>query len=93
MRYDACLRTSAPFGLSWAAKVAIPTSHPLGRIVRLERIIGQVEVEAPEHGGWLGKRVKLRTQWLDRLHLTELCVSPDARLRSAADGTGGGPPA
>jgi hypothetical protein len=93
MHYDARVRACTPFGLSWTAKIDIPTSHALAHIVRLERIMEQVEVEAPEHSGWLGKGVKLRTRRLDRLHLTELCISPaatSARLRAAVDGTGGG---
>jgi hypothetical protein len=93
MHYDAHVRACTPFGLSWTAKIDIPTSHALARIVRLERIMEQVEVEAPEHSGWLGKGVKLRMQRLDRLHLTELCISSaatSARLRAAVDGTGGG---
>lgn len=93
VHYDARVRACTPFGLSWTAKVDIPSSHALARIVRLERIMEQVEVEAPEHSGWLGKGVKLRTQRLDRLHLTELCISPaatTARLRAAVEGTGGG---
>jgi hypothetical protein len=93
IHYNALLRACTPFGLSWSAKIDIPPSHALARIVRLERIMEQVEVEAPESSGWLRKGVRIRTQRLDRLHLTDLGISPVAtstRLRAAADGTGGG---
>jgi|HubBroStandDraft_1064217.scaffolds.fasta_scaffold46606_2 hypothetical protein len=92
-RYTARRRASTSYGLRWIAKIDIPTSHPLGRILRLERLIDRIEVEAPEPAGWLHKELKVRTQRLDRLHLTELMVTADettVRLRASAEGTGGG---
>jgi hypothetical protein len=92
-RYTARRRASTLYGLRWIAKIDIPTSHPLGRILRLDRLIDRVEVDAPEPAGWLHKELKVRTQRLDRLHLTELTVTADetkVRLRASAEGTGGG---
>ncbi len=91
--YGARLRASTPYGLNWTTKIEIPTSHPFGRILRLDRVIERIEVQAPEEAGWLHKEVKIRTQRLDRFYLAELRVAPaatTARLRVAPDGSGGG---
>ncbi len=92
-RYGACLRSSTPYGLNWTTTLDIPPTHPLGRFLRLERVIERIEVEAPEPAGWLRRELRVRTQRLDRLHLVDLCVGPGAtvvRLRAAAGGSGGG---
>jgi hypothetical protein len=91
--YRARARASTPYGLSWTSKIDIPSSHPFGRILRLDRVIERIEVEAPEEAGWLHKEVKIRTQRLDRFYLSELRAAPGAttvKLRVAPDGTGGG---
>jgi hypothetical protein len=93
VRYIASRRASTSYGLRWTSKIDIPQSHPLGRVMRLERLIERVEVEAPEPGGWLHKELKVRTQRLDRLYLMELTVTPDdtkIKLRASAEATGGG---
>ncbi|HEV3190641.1 MAG TPA: hypothetical protein VGY54_09110 [Polyangiaceae bacterium] len=91
--YGARLRASTAYGLNWTTKIEIPSSHPLGRILRLDRVIERIEVQAPEEAGWLHKEVKIRTQRLDRFYLAELRVAPAAiaaKLRVAPDGSGGG---
>ena len=48
-RYAARRRASTSYGLRWIAKIDIPTSHPLGRILRLERLIDRIDAIAREH--------------------------------------------
>jgi len=91
--YAARVRASTAYGLNWITKIEIPSSHPLGRILRLDRLIERIEVQAPEESGWLHKEVKIRTQRLDRFYLAELHVAAaatTAKLRVAPDGSGGG---
>jgi hypothetical protein len=92
-RYDAILECHAPYGLEWSTELDIPGSHPLARVLRIDRLVERLEVEAPEEGGWLHKEVRNRPQRLDRLYLTGLSVHPSEtalRLRAAQDGTGAG---
>ena len=92
-RYDAILECHTPYGLEWTTELDIPASHALARVLRIDRLIARLEVEAPEEGGWLNKEVRNRPQRLDRLYLTALSVHPSetaVRLRSAQDGTGAG---
>jgi hypothetical protein len=92
-RYDAFLECQTPYGLEWTMELDIPASHALARVLRIDRLVERLEVEAPEEGGWLHKEVRNRPQRLDRLYLTDLSVHPSetaVRLRSAQDGTGGG---
>jgi hypothetical protein len=91
--YDGRLHAQAPYGLKWVVGLEIPSSHPLARVLRIERIIERLDVEVPEEAGWIHKHVKNRPQRLDRLHLTELVVGPTTTtvsLRAAPDGTGAG---
>jgi hypothetical protein len=92
-RYDAQLRGYTPYGLEWVLAIEIPPAHPLAHVLRIDRVVERLEVDAPEEGGWLHKEVRIRPQRFDRLHLAELTVEPGAttvKLRTAPDGTGGG---
>ncbi len=92
-QYAAQLRAQTPYGLEWVVALEIPPAHPFAHVLRIDRVIERLEVEAPEEGGWLHKEVRIRPQRFDRLHLTELIVDPDGttlRLRAAPDDTGGG---
>ncbi len=91
--YEAILECQTPYGLEWTTELEIPDNHALARVLRIDRLIARLEVEAPEEGGWLNKEVRNRPQRLDRLYLTGLSVHPSesvVRLRSAQDGTGAG---
>jgi hypothetical protein len=91
--YEAILECQTPYGLEWTTELDIPDNHALARVLRIDRLIARLEVEAPEEGGWLNKEVRNRPQRLDRLYLTGLSVHPSetaVRLRSAQDGTGAG---
>jgi hypothetical protein len=92
-RYDAILECQTPYGLEWSTDLEIPATHALSRVLRIERLVERLEVEAPEEGGWIHKEVRNRPQRLDRLYLLALSVHPAesaVRLRSAQDGTGAG---
>ncbi len=91
--YEAILECHTPYGLEWTMELEVPPSHPLARVLRIDRLVPRLEVEAPEEGGWLNKEVRNRPQRLDRLYLTALSIHPSetaVRLRSAQDGTGPG---
>jgi hypothetical protein len=92
-RYDAQLHGCTPYGLEWVVALEIPAAHLLSHVLRIDRIVERLEVEAPEEAGWIRKEVKVRPQRFDRLHLAELIVdSTEAtiKLRTAPDGTGAG---
>jgi hypothetical protein len=92
-RYEAILECQTPYGLEWTTDLEIPATHALSRVLRIERVVERLEVEAPEEGGWIHKEVRNRPQRLDRLYLMGLSVHPSetvVRLRSAQDGSGAG---
>jgi Tfp pilus assembly protein PilN len=92
-RYDAQLHGCTPYGLEWVVALEIPAAHLLSHVLRIDRIVERLEVEAPEEAGWIRKEVKVRPQRFDRLHLAELIVDSTEttiKLRTAPDGTGAG---
>src|SRR6266849_9918495 len=91
--YTARLRMSTPFGVAATLALEVPSSHMFSHVVRVDRIIERLEVEAPDVGGWLHKEVKMRPQRLDKLHVIHLEFGTEertAKLRAGADGTGAG---
>src|SRR5215472_13634385 len=91
--YMAQLSGATTFGLKWALELDIPQDHAFGRVVRVDRLVTQLEVHAPEAGGWLRKEVKIRPVRLDRYFMTELLLSPrqmTVRLRLSPEGEGSG---
>jgi hypothetical protein len=92
-RYEAFLECHTPYGLEWTTELDVPATHALARVLRIDRLVERLEVDAPEEGGWLHKEVRNRPQRLDRLYLVGMMVHPSEtaiRLRSAQDGTGAG---
>src|SRR5215472_2028590 len=73
-RYIAHMSGATSFGLKWTVELDVPPEHPFGRVVRVDRLVSQLEVHAPESGGWLRKEVKIRPQRLDRYYITELIL-------------------
>jgi hypothetical protein len=59
-RYEAILECHTPYGLEWTTELEIPASHALSRVLRIDRIVERLEVEAPEEGGWITREVKNR---------------------------------
>jgi hypothetical protein len=93
MRYDAQLHGRTTYGLEWVVSLDIPQSHPLAHVLRVDRLIERLEVDAPEEAGWLRKETKIRPQRLDRLHVVELTVDPtetSVKLRATPEGYGVG---
>jgi hypothetical protein len=91
--YRARLNAHTLYGLSWNMALEIPASHPLASVLRLDRIVDKLELDAPEQAGWLHKEVKIRPLRFDRYHLAELTLGAaqtTAKVRIAADGTGPG---
>ena len=93
LRYEAHLGGSLPYGLEWLVALAIPEAHPMAGILRVERVVARLEIEAPEAAGWLHKEVKIRRQRFDRLYVSEFSLDSEQttiKLRAAPDGSGGG---
>ncbi len=91
--YAAELHAHAPYGLDWVVTTEIPASSPLAHVLRIERLVERLEVQAPEEAGWIRKETKIRPQRLDRLYLAQLTIDPAEtllKLRAAPDGSGGG---
>ncbi len=92
-RYAAQLRCSTGSGFEWTMALAIPPSHALAQVLRIDRLVPRLEIDAPEEAGWMHKETKIRPQRFDRLHLAGLEVEPEAttlKLRASADGAGAG---
>jgi hypothetical protein len=92
-RYTCRMQLTAAFGLAATVDLEVPADSLFGQVVRVERLMERLEVQAPEVGGWLHKEVKMRPQRLEKYYLTELHASPDEstmKLRSAPEGTGSG---
>jgi hypothetical protein len=60
------------FGLKWRIELGIQQSNAFASEAPMESWAARVEVHAPEQAGWIKKEIKLKTQRLDRLVLTEV---------------------
>ena len=92
-RYACRLHISTAFGLDAALELEVPAGHLLERVVRVDRLAERLEVQVPEMAGWLHKEIKLRTQHLEKHHLTAFSsgrAGSTLQLRLAPDGTGAG---
>jgi hypothetical protein len=80
--------TRTPYGLDWVLDIEIAGPHPFSQVARIDKFFPQLEVSAPEIGGWLRKEVRNRTQRLEKLYITEMTLTPLGavlRLRSSLD--------
>src|SRR6476619_2842654 len=73
-RYGARARTKTGFGLEVLLDLEIPNSNLFERVVRVDRVMERLDVQAPEIGGWLHKEVKRRPQHLEKHHVTEFAT-------------------
>ena len=92
-RYACRLHLSTAFGLDAAMELEVPAGHLLERVVRVDRLAERVEVQVPEMAGWLHKEIKLRTQHLEKHHISGFSIGrtgSTVNLRLAPDGTGSG---
>jgi len=93
VRYAGRARMKTGFGLDAVFDLEVPANNLLERVVRVDRLLERLDVQAPEVGGWLNKGVKQRTQHLEKHHVSELSLGAaggTVKLRLAADGTGPG---
>ena len=91
--YAVRVESVTSYGLRWRSEVRLPDGHALGHVLRVEKLLASVEIQAPETGGWLRKETRLKAQRLDRLFVTSATVSPQQvtlSLRAGADGAGAG---
>jgi serine/threonine-protein kinase len=89
-RYAASIAGVVDYGLRWQLEIDIPADHPLGRVLKLEKL-ARIEVEAPELTGWLRKEIKLRPQRLDRYYILELTLDTTSMsMKLGADSNGEG---
>ena len=91
--YEAELVGRAPYGLEWTVAVDIPGSSLLASILRVDRLVERLEVDAPEESGWIRKETKIRPQRLDRLYVMDFVIDAAesaVKLRAEPDGTGDG---
>ncbi|HEX2660704.1 MAG TPA: hypothetical protein VHU40_20630, partial [Polyangia bacterium] len=92
--YVARAHVSTGFGVSGTLLLDIPKDHLFERVLRVDRVVDRLEVQAPEIGGWLHKEIKLRPQHLEKLHLAGASFfaseGDTIRLRAAPDGSGSG---
>lgn len=79
-QYDAAVDGRSNFGLAWTFALAIPDGNPWSVPIRIERLVQNLEIRAPQLSGWISKEVKVRPQKLDRHVVTDL-VSEDGIVR------------
>lgn len=91
--YVARLDGATPYGLEFGVELEVPATHAFAHAVRVNRLMPQLEVQAPEMAGWIRKETRMRPQRLDRSYVTSLSLGNNrSRLsvRFNADGTGPG---
>ncbi len=91
--YAARLAVTTSIGLDADLGLEIPAAHPFAHLVRVDKLVDRLEVQAPEEGGWVQKKVKLRPQRLDREYVQEVALAGSdlrLKLRAAEDGSGAG---
>jgi hypothetical protein len=92
-RYAGRARMKTGFGLEALVDLEVPNGNLFDRVVRVDRLMERLDVQAPEVGGWLHKEVKRRPQHLEKLHITEFSGGAEGgvvKLRLGPDGTGVG---
>ncbi len=92
-RYACRLQVGTAFGLDATLELGVPAGHLLERVVRVDRLAERLDVQVPEIAGWLHKELKLRTQHLEKHHLTAFSSGAGGstlHLRLVPDGTGPG---
>src|SRR4029079_12155998 len=92
-RYARRARMKTGFRLGAGVDLDVPSGNLFDRVIRVDRLMERLDVQAPEVGGWLHKEVKRRPQHLEKHHVTE-CAGGAwgglVKLRVGPDGTGAG---
>jgi hypothetical protein len=79
-------------GLIWQLALAVPSSHAWATPMRVERLVKQLVIRAPQLAGWISKEVKTKPQKLERHIITELVdndTSVSFKLRTENDAESG----
>ena len=74
VRYAGRARVKTGFGLDAVFDLEVPAGNLFERVVRVDRLVERLDIQAPEVGGWLHKEVKQRTQHLEKHHVAELSL-------------------
>ena len=83
--YDAERVVHAGFGLDWTFSLTVPDGNIFSAPLRVERIVPQLEIRAPQLSGWISKEVKVKPQKIERYLVTEVShddTSTTIKLRS-----------
>jgi hypothetical protein len=86
-RYTAHLLETA-MHLDAVLELDIPSGHLFSQVVRVERVMDNLEIRAPDKRGWLHKKVKFVPFKLNKEYIVEVEHSSDEtliRLRSTPD--------
>ncbi|HLK91398.1 MAG TPA: hypothetical protein VKZ18_15985 [Polyangia bacterium] len=92
-RYACQLLVTTPYAIDARLTLEVPAGHLFEKVIRLDRLAERLDVQVPEMAGWLHKEVKLRTQHLEKHHLTGFSAGPAGstlQLRLAPERTGAG---
>lgn len=79
-------------GLAWRFELAVSAGHAWSAPVRVERVVPQLEIRAPQLSGWISKEVKIKPLRLERYVVTELVddgETMNVKLRSEIGARGG----
>ena len=83
--YGARLRGMTKLGLETVLELDVPDSNLFSSHVRVDKVVDDLEIHAPEKRGWLSKKVKLVTHKLSKKYIVELSHAASAttlKLRS-----------
>lgn len=70
--YEASVTGKAEPALEWTLEVGIPENHAWATPMRIERLVPQLEVRAPQLSGWITKEVKVKPLRIERYVVTQL---------------------
>lgn len=75
--YDASVEGKAEPALSWTLEIDVPPDHLFSSPLRIEQVVGPVEIRAPQITGWISKEVKVKPQRIERHVVTEFVDTMD----------------
>jgi hypothetical protein len=87
-RYRCIRTTQTPYCLEWALEIDVVAPHPFSQTARVDRVSPDLELSAPDLGGWLRKALGSRTVRLEKLLIPEMTLSAKGgslQLRSTAE--------
>lgn len=71
-RYSANLEATSEPALEWTLEVSIPDGHLWSSPMRIDKLVPQLEIGAPQLAGWITKEVKVRPQRIERWIVTRI---------------------